>query len=94
VLPGPWPRFPLEPEKGRNVAPGSVLKPGKSLFLEAADPLADQVTRGVPPSGRLGDAPASKVGLHQLHPCLLWVDGNVLTAKLMNDPVSGESHAA
>jgi hypothetical protein len=60
--------FPWGFGKGRNAAAGLVLKPGKSLFLEAADPLADQVTRGMPPSGCLGDAPASKVGLHQLHP--------------------------
>jgi len=41
----------------------TVLKPSEPLFFKAADPLADKITRGMPPLGGLGDVPAGKVSI-------------------------------
>jgi len=47
-------------------ASGTAPKPGKPFFPKA-DPLTDQIPK-VPPASGLGDTPADKVSLHQLHP--------------------------
>ncbi|HUS69937.1 MAG TPA: hypothetical protein VM075_04080 [Anaerolineae bacterium] len=56
---------------GVVMAMGAVVEPGEALGLEASEPLADHLSRGMPAAGCLADAAGLQTGDHHPKPCLL-----------------------